>query len=578
MASTTEDTCQLEKFIVTEQEEAANAVSFPASSGEDSTFQEVEEVKMTIKAWSYGFSFWIIPVFSAIESEVAVKVGIVSISDVTWWMPLYLFCNASSQILFASNSDLFGRRWFLIVGNILVFTGLLVIGAGVNTKMIMAGCVIQGIGAGLAQLAAFALPELLPNRLRHVGIVISDIGTWLDVVLGPVAGRYAIRHGDQWRWLFYGPAIGVAGIVATLYLVYYPPKHPRGIPWHQAIKNLDYGGAMLYSIGGSLVFSGIVQTTTIPASDPKVFGTLVSGFGVLVAFALYEHFMPLRAALTPPHIFAKDKGREFTFPFIAGTISNMGYFATNVAFLTQVEVFWTSPTSSLSYTLAIILPQNLGLPLGQVFVGLFGSKIRHWRTQYFVAIFLSVLFGTLLALGTKHNMALMMVFSFLCQFGFGYQVPLSMTFLQFGAPQTELGVSGGLAGGGKWTGAWLASSIYTTVLSNSLRNESKHKVPAAAIKAGLPAADVPALMIALNQGSDALEKVPHMTGSILAAARNSLFDSYTIAIRNVCLCSLGFGVVCLIAICLCQDITPKMTPKTEVFLENDINAEKNKYH
>jgi len=140
----------------------------------------------------------------------------------------------------------------------------------------------------------------------------------------------------QWRWLFYGPAIGVAGIAVTLYAIYYPPKHPRGIPWNQAIGILDYGGAMLYSVGGSLIFAGIVQTTTIPASDPKVIGTLVPGFGVIVAFALYEHFMPLKAALTPRHVFAKDRGREFTFPFIAGTISNMGYFATNVAFLTQV--------------------------------------------------------------------------------------------------------------------------------------------------------------------------------------------------------------------------------------------------
>jgi len=80
-----------------------------------------------------------------------------------------------------------------------------------------------------------------------------------------------------------------------------------------------------------------------------------------------------------------------------------------------------------------------------VLIPSFSSKIKHWRTQYFAAIFTSVFFGALLALGTKHNMSLMMVFSFLTQFGFGYQVPLSMTFLQFGAPQTELGVSGGLA-------------------------------------------------------------------------------------------------------------------------------------
>ena len=28
----------------------------------------------------------------------------------------------------------------------------------------------------------------------------------------------------------------------------------------------------------------------------------------------------------------------------------------------------------------------------------------------------------------------------------------------------------------------------------------------------------------------------------------------------------------------CQDIGPKMNEKIEIFLENDVNAEKNKYH
>jgi len=87
------------------------------------------------------------------------------------------------------------------------------------------------------------------------------------------------------------------------------------------------------------------------------------------------------------------------------------------------------------------------------------------------------------------------------------------------------------SGGGKWTGAWLASSIYATVLSNSLGSELKKKVPAAVIEAGLPAADVSALMTALLQGAAALEKVPHITSSIIAVASNAMLDSYTIAIR-----------------------------------------------
>jgi len=48
--------------------------------------------------------------------------------------------------------------------------------------------------------------------------------------------------------------------------------------------------------------------------------------------------------------------------------------------------------------------------------------------------------------------------------------------------------------------------------------------------------------------------------------------------RTVALSSLAFGVIAIIACFFLEDIGPKMTPKIEVFLENDVQAEKNKFH
>lgn len=44
------------------------------------------------------------------------------------------------------------------------------------------------------------------------------------------------------------------------------------------------------------------------------------------------------------------------------------------------------------------------------------------------------------------------------------------------------------------------------------------------------------------------------------------------------LASLAFAGTGLIACLLCENIDHKMNDKTEVFLENDINAEKNVHH
>ena len=44
-------------------------------------------------------------------------------------------------------------------------------------------------------MAAFALPELLPNRWRHFAVVMADAGIYFDVIVGPVVARIAWAAG-----------------------------------------------------------------------------------------------------------------------------------------------------------------------------------------------------------------------------------------------------------------------------------------------------------------------------------------------------------------------------------------------
>lgn len=44
------------------------------------------------------------------------------------------------------------------------------------------------------------------------------------------------------------------------------------------------------------------------------------------------------------------------------------------------------------------------------------------------------------------------------------------------------------------------------------------------------------------------------------------------------LVSLAFAGLGLVMCLLCENIDDKMNDKTEVFLENDVHAEKNQYH
>lgn len=95
-----------------------------------------------------------------------------------------------------ANSDLFGRRYFILFGNVLVFVGCIVGATSHSIGQSIAAHVMIGFGAGNCQLAAFALPELLPNKWRHFAVVIADGLIYFDVIVGPVAARIAVTHGD----------------------------------------------------------------------------------------------------------------------------------------------------------------------------------------------------------------------------------------------------------------------------------------------------------------------------------------------------------------------------------------------
>jgi len=128
-------------------------------------------VVVWILAWSYGISFWIVPSASACGAIIATDLGDVTRS--AWYISTYTMTVAIGFMICGANSDLFGRRWFLVGGNVLLFIGFILGGAAKNNSMMIASFALIGFGAGNAQLAAFALPELLPNKWRHIAIVIA---------------------------------------------------------------------------------------------------------------------------------------------------------------------------------------------------------------------------------------------------------------------------------------------------------------------------------------------------------------------------------------------------------------------
>lgn len=130
----------------------------------------------------------------------------------------------------------------------------------------------------------------------------------------------------------------------------------------------------------------------------------------------------------------------------------------------------------------------------------------------------------------------------------------------------------------RYAGGPLAQAIYTTILTNTQSTRAAQTLPAAAIAAGMSPENAQALLATFPLGASAIAKVPDVTEEALAAASLAFQWSYAHGLKIVALSSLSFGIVGLICVFWCEDLTPKMTNKTEVLLENDVYADKNVYH
>lgn len=191
---------------------------------------------------------------------------------------------------------------------------------------------------------------------------------------------------------------------------------------------------------------GIVWTTVFPSHDAHVIAPLCIGFFFLVLFALWETYGNLKHPLTPTYVFKSSHGRDLTAPCIALAVVNMFYYSSSIIWPTMIYVFYTNGGTDWRYAVILSIVQGLAISFGAVLLAYFGSKIRHWQWQLTGSVFVMVLFGTLLALGTPDNKGLMVAFVFLSQTGYGWAIYLSIAVSQMGVDHKDLDLSGGIAG------------------------------------------------------------------------------------------------------------------------------------
>ena len=190
-------------------------------------------------------------------------------------------------------SDIFGRRWFFIGGNVLGLISSIMGSTAQSMNVLIGSSCLAGLAASVQLSFPIVVGELIPNKHRAVANGLILVTAVPFSVFGPVIARSFVLHTAQgWRWSYYLNII-FSGIVIILYFFFYHPPtykmlHARRETKARFWKSVDVGGAFLFSLGLALFLLGMSWGgQQYPWKSGMVIGTLVGGVAALVVFVFY---------------------------------------------------------------------------------------------------------------------------------------------------------------------------------------------------------------------------------------------------------------------------------------------------
>ena len=289
----------------------------------------------------------------------------VGLTELQWVVNGYLVAMAALILVGGSAGDVLGRRPVYVASCAVLIGGSVICFVAPNVEVLVAGRLVQGIGAAGVTPISLALVDASfaeHERGRAIGLWAS--GSAITTAGGPFLGGVLV-DSLGWRWVF---ALGLPLLVVSAVIVArLVPAATHDVP-AESVRRFDPAGGVIgvVAIGGTVI--ALTEGLRGGWSEPVV---IVSGVLAVIAIGV---FVPVERRrddpMVPMRLFAS---RQFSGANVATALV---YFAINGGFFFTAVAFQTIVGFSPAVAGAALVPANVVMILGSPLVGRLSQRVN----------------------------------------------------------------------------------------------------------------------------------------------------------------------------------------------------------
>ena len=428
------------------------------------------------------------------------------------------------------------------------------------------GQIIAGISYGAQPLVHAVPSEVLPRRVRPVAQAAVNLSAALAIIFGLLVGSALTRHNiSGFRIYWYITAGLFAAAALAVAILYNPPLRElqKVLSQREKLASLDWIGITLLSCGLVLFCMSLTWSQNpYPWSNAHVLATFVLGIILTLMLIVYE------VRFKHDGIFHHDlfqQSRNFGIALGCIFVEGLVFFTCNNYFPFEVSTLYETDVLivGLRYSLFAIT-----FGISTCVTGFYCSRTKSVRLPAVFAFTLFLAFCIAMATATVGSNRAVVGYPVIFGAGLGICLNILMTAAQFGTPPELIATASGLMIGVRSLGGSVGLAIYNAIFTHTLSANLASKVPGAVLPLGLPPSSLGLFISAMTSGqTDALNKIPGVSASIIQAGGNAVKEAFCVAFRNVWITAGCFTFVALIAALFLQDPTADFNMQIDAPLE-----------